>query len=291
MTAPVQLGANRYGKAAVRLVKIDRDTTEHRITEFTVASALAGDLASTHLTGDNSAVLPTDTQKNTVYAFAKEYGVGEPEDFGLLLGRHYVKTQEAIHTATITITQHFWDGLALADGPAPHSFARSGAEVRRTVVTVTEDGAWVRSGLTGLTLLNSTDSEFHGFPVDQYTTLNETDDRILATAVDAWWRHDTVDVPWGASYTAARQALLHAFATTHSLSLQQTLYAIGTQVITDCPSVAEVRLTLPNKHHFLVDLTPFGLENPGEVFVATEEPHGLIEGTILRAGTPSGPTW
>jgi urate oxidase len=289
--AEVELGPNRYGKAAVRLVVIDRESERHGITEFTVASALAGDLTPTHLAGDNSQVLPTDTQKNTVYAFAREHGVGEPEDFGLLLGRHYVATQEAIHTATITVTQHYWDRLELGSGPAPHSFARSGGEVRRTVVTVTRDGAWVRSGLSGLTLLNSTGSEFHGFPVDKYTTLRETSDRILATAVDAWWRHDTTEVSWGKSYPAARQALIEAFATTYSLSLQQTLYAIGTRVIQDCPSVAEVRLALPNKHHFLVDLAPFGLENPGEVFVATEEPHGLIEGTVLRAGTPAGPAW
>lgn len=270
------LGPNQYGKAGVRLVTVDRSEDNHVVTDLTVASALSGDLEGTHLTGDNSAVLATDTQKNTVYALAREFGVGEPEAFALRLGRHFVSSQASIHRARISIEQHRWERFG------PHSFARSGAETRRVLVTVTADSAHVSSGLGDLTVLNTTDSEFHGFPRDAYTTLPETSERMLATSVDAWWDHTTPDVDWGTAYPRARDALLAAFAETYSYSLQQTLYAMGSRVLTECPSVEEVRLALPNKHHNLVDLTPFGLDNPDQVYVAPSEPFGLIEGTVRR---------
>jgi urate oxidase len=253
-----------------------------------VASALSGELEGTHLTGDNSAVLATDTQKNTAYAFAREFGVGEPESFGLRLARHFVQSQEPIHRARLTIEQHKWERI----GDGGHSFVRSGAETRRTRVTVTEDAVQISSGLGDLTVMNTTASEFHGYPKDPYTTLPETTERILATSVDAWWDHDLTQtspesIDWGKAYADAKNSLLTAFAQTYSLSLQQTLFSMGTFLLSNCPSVAEVRLSLPNKHHNLVDLTPFGLDNPNQVYVAPTEPYGLIQGTVRREGAPS----
>ena len=282
------LGPNQYGKAGVRLVTIERNGHRHTITDLTVASALAGDLEGTHFTGDNSAVLTTDAQKNTAYAFAREFGVGEPEDFGLRLARHYVQTQAPIHRARLTIEKHAWERI----GEAPHSFVRSGAETRRARVTVSEDAVQISSGLADLTVLNSTASEFHGYPKDRYTTLPETTERVLATSVDAWWDHDLTatapeSIDWGKAYADARDALLAAFADTYSYSLQQTLFSMGSVLLSRCPSVAEVRLSLPNKHHNLVDLTPFGLDNPHQVYVAPTEPYGLIQGTVRREGAPS----
>src|SRR4051794_4893267 len=178
-----RLGDNQYGKAETRLVRVDRGADRHAITDLNVSVALSGDLAATHLTGDNSGVLPTDTMKNTVYAFAKEHGVGEPEEFALRLGRHFVDTQAPVRAARVSIESYGWDRLG------PHSFQRQGGHIRLATVTVTAEAEQVVSGVTGLTLLNSTASEFHGFPKDRYTTLPETTDRILATAVDARWRH------------------------------------------------------------------------------------------------------
>ena len=280
----ISLGDNRYGKAETRLVRIDRDPTGHRLTDLTVTTTLSGDLAATHLSGDNGNVLPTDTQKNTVYAFARD-GVGEVEDFALRLARHFVDSQPPIGRARVAIEQHGWDRLG------HHSFRRGGSQ-RRTV-TATYDGttAWIVSGITDLVVLNSTGSEFHGYPKDRYTTLPETTDRVLATSVTARWRH-TTEPDWCASYEQAVGDLLGAFADTHSLSLQQTLYAMGRRVLEGQPGLAEIRLTLPNRHHLLVDLAPFGLDNPGEVFVATDRPYGLIEGTVLRDDVPPAePAW
>lgn len=276
----IVLGPNRYGKAEVRLVQVSRDGGTHSLVDLNVSVALSGDLAATHRTGDNSGVLPTDTMKNTVYAFAQEHGVGEPEAFALLLGRHFVSTQPQITDAKITVESYGWERLG------PHSFQRQGSHTRTCVVTVGASGAQVVSGLTGLVLLNTTDSEFHGFPRDRYTTLPETTDRILATAVDARWRHVPDSDDFRGSFAGVLAALTAAFVGTHSFSLQHTLYAMGERVLDSRPEIAEVRLALPNKHHYLVDLAPFGLTNDNEVYLAGDRPYGLIEGTVTRDDAP-----
>ncbi|QGN48046.1 factor-independent urate hydroxylase [Micromonospora sp. WMMD558] len=281
----IALGANQYGKAETRVVRVVRDGPRHELRDLNVSTCLAGDLTATHLTGDNANVLPTDSQKNTVYAFAKRHGIDQIEDFGLLLARHFVTLQPAITRARVDIEEYAWQRLG------PHSFQRAGGEVRTASVTVDGDGTQVVSGLTGLVLLNSTDSEFAGFVQDPYTTLPPTKDRILATAVNAHWRHAgeraAQDADWAESYAGVRAALVGGFVETYSLALQQTLYAMGERVLRECAGIVEVRLSLPNKHHLLVDLAPFGLENPGEVFVATDRPYGLIEGTVLRDDAPA----
>lgn len=273
-----RLGANQYGKAEIRLMKVDRDSPRHVLHDLTVNIALAGDMDAVHTEGDNSTVLPTDTQKNTAYAFAREHGVGQIEDFALLLARHFVETQDAVHRATVTIDEHPWERLG------DHSFARSGRETRTTTVEHDASRTTVRSGLLGLVLLNSTASEFRGYAKDRWTTLPETDDRILCTSVDARWRHEEPQRDWRLSYDAVRHALMAAFADTYSHSLQHTLYAMGARVVATCHGVAEVRLRLPNRHHILVDLSPFDLDNAGEVFHVDDRPYGLIEGSVLADG-------
>ena len=283
----IVLGPNQYGKAETRVVRVDRDGDRHTVHDLNVSVALRGTLESTHLSGDNAPVLPTDSQKNTVYAFAKEHGIGQIEEFGLLLARHFVVSRPTITAARVAIEEYDWTRLG------PHSFSRTGGEIRTAVVTYDGEHASVVSGVTGLVLLNSTDSEFWGYIKDPYTTLPETRDRILATAVTAQWRHGESDgTDWDASYAGVRGALVDAFVDTYSLSLQQTLYRMGERALEQRAEVVEVRLCLPNKHHLLVDLSPFGLENPNEVFVAADRPYGLIEGTVLRDDAPEpGLAW
>jgi urate oxidase len=281
----ITLGPNQYGKAEVRLVTVNRTSEIHHIKDLTVSTSLRGSLERTHLTGDNSDVVATDTQRNTVYAFAKESPVGEIEDFALRLGRHFVDEFGHITGARVMIDEHGWDRITVGGKPHGHSFSLAGNEKRTTAITVQGDRAWVVSGLDDLVVLKSTGSEFHGFPRDKYTTLAETNDRILATAVTARWRYQgsaVLDTDWAKSHHKIRQVMLETFAIKHSLSLQQMLYAMGEAVLRARPEVAEVRLSLPNKHHFLVDLAPFGLPNDNEVFYAADRPYGLIEGTVLR---------
>jgi urate oxidase len=278
----ITLGANQYGKAETRLVTVRREGDVHQLTDLNVSISLRGDMTSSHLTGDNSTVVPTDTQKNTVFAFAREAPVGQIEDFALRLGRHFTGSFEQITSARVLIEQYPWERIAVDGQPHPHAFRRASDEQRTTAATVAGDQAWVVSGLTDLVVLKSTGSEFHGYPKDRYTTLPETTDRVLATAVTARWRYQRPDVDWATTYATVRDALLRAFATTHSLALQQTLYAMGEAVLAEHDEVAEIRLSLPNKHHFVVDLSAFGLTNDNEVFHAADRPYGLIEGTVTR---------
>jgi urate oxidase len=288
----VALGHNQYGKAETRVVRVTRDGDRHELKDLNVGVTLSGDMADVHLTGDNANVVPTDTQKNTVYAFAKEAPVTEIEEFGLRLARHFVDDFETITRARVHLEEYPWARIEVGGTPHDHAFLRAGAE-RRTATVVAEEGrAWVVSGLGDLVVLKSTGSEFTGYITDRYTTLKETTDRILATAVTAQWRHGTLDVDWAKSFADTRQLMLEAFATTHSLSLQQSLYAMATAAITARPEVVEVRMSMPNKHHFVVDLSPFGLANDNEVFHADDRPYGLIEAVVAEEGAPAaGPAW
>ncbi|MFE2417319.1 factor-independent urate hydroxylase [Streptomyces hokutonensis] len=279
------LGQNQYGKAENRVVKITRDGATHHIKDLNVSVSLSGDMDEVHYSGSNANVLPTDTTKNTVYAFAKEHGIESAEQFGIHLARHFVTSQEPIKRARIRIEEYAWERTT-----GGHSFVRKGQETRLTQITYDGRSWEVVSGLKDLTVLNSTDSEFWGYVKDKYTTLPEAYDRILATEVSARWRFnwsdDAQEMPdWETSYERTKQHMLGAFAETYSLSLQQTLYQMGARIIDNREEIDEVRFSLPNKHHFLVDLAPFGLKNDNEVYFAADRPYGLIEATVLRDGS------
>ena len=279
------LGDNQYGKAETHVVRVIKSGARHELKDLNVSVALSGDFAETHLTGDNSKVVPTDTQKNTVFAFAKD-PIGEIEDFGIRLARHFVSEFASVYRARVSIEEFGWERIH------DHAFVRAGLEKRLATVTCTDDGTWVVAGVGDLVVLTSTGSEFHGFVKDRFTTLPETRDRIMATSLLARWRYAGSDIDWRKSFDVVRRLLLDTFATKHSLSLQQTLYAMGEAVLQAHREVAEIRMTMPNRHHFAVDLSPFGMANDNEVFYAADRPYGLIEGTVLRDDAPDpGPAW
>ncbi|UXY30778.1 factor-independent urate hydroxylase [Streptomyces sp. HUAS TT20] len=285
---PTILGQNQYGKAENRVVKITRDGATHHIKDLNVSVSLSGDMDAVHYDGSNAHVLPTDTTKNTVYAFAKEHGIESAEQFGIHLARHFVTSQEPIRRARIRIEEYAWERIEHSKEGA-HSFARKGQETRLAQITYDGSSWEVVSGLKDLVVLNSTDSEFWGYVKDKYTTLPEAYDRILATEVSGRWRFNWTDdereMPdWEESYERTKEHLLRAFAETYSLSLQQTLYQMGSRIIDHRDEIDEVRFSLPNKHHFLVDLEPFGLKNNNEVYFAADRPYGLIEATVVRDG-------
>ena len=140
----------------------------------------------------------------------------------------------------------------------------------------------VEAGVADLVILKSSHSAFAGFPRDEYTTLPETDDRIFATSLTATWQYRDLDVSFDTAWQAVHKALLESFAEHHSASVQHTLHAMGQAVIESVEDVTSIHLVMPNKHHLPVDLARLGLENRNEIFVPTDEPHGLIEGTVTR---------
>jgi urate oxidase len=283
------LGDNRYGKAETRLLRVTRHGDRHEIRELSVDVALEGDFDAVHLEGDNRALLPTDSQKNTVYAFAAAEPPGEIEEFALRLARHFVAAAHAVRRATVQVAEHPWAPIEFSGAQHPHAFRRAGEERREARAVAEAGAAQVDAGLDGLVVLKSAGSEFRGFARDRYTTLEESADRILATAVTARWRFATLDVDWAASFAETRAALLQTFAGHHSLSLQHTLYEMGRGVLELRPEVAEIRLRLPNRHHFDVDVARFGVGGRHEVFQIADRPYGLIEGTVRREDAPPGP--
>ena len=279
------LGPNRYGKAENRVVRIYRDTPRHEIRDLNVSTSLRGDFADAHVTGDQSHVLPTDTQKNTAFAYAKEYGVASPEDYAIALARRLLDATTAASGARVEVEEYPWDRITVGGEGHDHAFLRRGGGIRTTVADVTADGTAVESGVKDLTVLKSTGSEFKGFLRDDYTTLADADDRVLATSLTSTWRYVPGEHDWNALHDDILRRLLEAFATTYSRALQETLYAMGASVLEARPEVVEIDFVAPNKHHHLVDLTPFGVENDGEVFIAADRPYGLIEATVTREDT------
>ncbi|MFH5823614.1 factor-independent urate hydroxylase [Georgenia sp. AZ-5] len=282
----IALGSSQYGKAETRVVRIVRDTPRHEIVDLNVTTALRGDFADAHVVGDQAKVLPTDTQKNTAFAYAKEHGIASVETYGLALARHFVADVEFVTSATVEIEQYGWSRVVVDGAEHDHTWVRSGEEVRTAAVTAElvagEMRTEVHGGLKDLVILKSTGSQFRGFLRDRYTTLPETDDRVLATSLAATWRFGSTDVDWGRAYRGIKAVLLREFATVHSLALQQTLWHMGRAVLEEFDAVTRISLRAPNRHHFLVDLRPFGLDNPGEVFHAADRPYGLIEATVVR---------
>jgi len=295
MNSRIVLGQNQYGKAEVRVVKITRDTERHEIEDLNVTSQLRGDFAAAHLEGDNSHVVATDTQKNTIYAFARE-GIGSPEAFLIRLGEHFTSSFDWVAGGRWEAESYRWDRIQAHGAPHDHSFVRNGQEVRTAVLV--RDGAELHllSGLKDLTVLKSTHSGFAGYPRDRYTTLPETTDRILATEVSARWRYrtgtDFGSLDFNKGYEDIKALLLEGFTEKYSHALQQTLFDMGAKVLEAHREIDEIRFSMPNKHHFLVDLSPFGLDNPNEVFFAADRPYGLIEATVQRDdAVPADAAW
>jgi urate oxidase len=282
-----ELGDNRYGKSRIRLVTVRREGSGHDLRDLTVDVSLEGDFASAHVAGDNAKVVATDTMKNTVYAMAAGGLVGAPETFGLAVARHFGAYPQ-VERATVTTREHDWARIETPAGAAPDAFLRSGRATRLATVSTGRAGTSVEAGIEDLTVLKTTKSAFVGFERDRYTTLRDAEDRIMATRITATWGYEpgTVDdtFDFDAAHDRAVDRLLATFAEHTSPSVQTSIWIMAGAMLDADPAIAWVRMILPNLHHWSVDLAPFGLENRGEVFVATTEPHGLIDATVHRRG-------
>jgi len=278
----IELGPNRYGKAAIRLVRVGRETTPHRLRDLTVAIALEGDFTAAHVDGDNALVVATDTMKNTAYALAADHLTGSIEDFAAVLGRHFLQNEQ-VERSTVNIREHAWRPVDVAGRPAPDAFVRSGEGTRVATVAVGRDATVVEAGIEDLVVMKTTRSAFSGFPRDRYTTLAETEDRLMATKVTAIWSYGSPDIDFDASWTAIHATLLEVFADHDSPSVQTSIWIMAKAMLERHEEIEEVRMVLPNLHHWTVDLERFGIENDRLVYVATTEPHGLIEATVRRS--------
>ena len=282
ISSKASLSRTSYGKSRIRLVQVSRRGDRHEVRDLTVAIAFEGDYDTSYTEGDNRDVLPTDTMKNTVYALAARDGAGEPEAFGAILGRHFLGRNPKLGRVSVDLIDYGWSHIA--DGAREHgqAFVRRGPEVRTARVVTDRKGVAVTAGITDLSIMKTSRSAFADFPRDEFTTLPETRDRLLATALTATWSYSESDVEFGAVFRTVRSSLLDAFARHDSLSVQHTLYAMAEVVLETIDVVNSISLEMPNRHHLPIDLTRFGMENRNEIFVATEEPFGLIKATLSR---------
>jgi urate oxidase len=217
--------------------------------------------------------------RGTVFAFARTQPVVGPEDFGLRLAGHFVATVPAVTSADLHLRATRW---ARIGGDHPTGFIADASAVRTARVRVDANGSHVRGGVDEVRLFKSAASAFADYHTDEYTTLRPTTDRMMATVMTADWGYHAGEVDWDDCAAAVQRILLRTFADHESASVQHTLYAMGEAVLTERPEVSDVHLLLPNVHHLHVDLSPYGLDNPNRVFVATTEPYGVIEATVVR---------
>jgi urate oxidase len=280
---PVRIVQDNYGKSRVRLMKVARSGDTHELQNLTLNIALEGEFKAIHIDGDNSACLPTDTMKNTVYALAGQTDeIEEVEVFGQRLARHFLENNPQVSKVRIEIFEHGWKRMKFNGEPHDHSFVKGSNEKRTANITATRDRVTVESGVEDLIVLKTTRSGFAGFIKDAFTTLPETTDRIFSTSVKATWRYTHPDDASDRIFESIRNVILEVFAGHDSLSVQHTLYAIGEAILSEFTEVAEIAFSLPNIHCLPVDVSKFGVENPNSIFVPTDEPHGLIEARLTR---------
>lgn len=275
---------HQYGKARVRVLKILREGSTHTIKELEVAVALRGDFESSYTAGDNGQVVATDTLKNTVHGLAQEHLGLETERFCQAIARHLLARYSQVREVTVEARERLWDRMIIQGAAHPHSFthAENARPFARIVATAATQQ--LESGIAELLILKSTQSGFAGYPRCDFTTLAETHDRIFATALTATWKWNPGAEPADYAQTNALilAALLEPFALNFSPSVQTTLFQMGSAALAACPELEQIHLAMPNQHCLAVDVGRFGLENRGEVFVPTDEPHGQIEATIGR---------
>ena len=276
------LAQSAYGKSRVRLVQVRRHGDRHDLRDLTIAIQFKGHYDESYKEGDNSAVLPTDTMKNTVYALAAQDPVDDPERFGVALATRFLDRNPRLTRVRIELTEHLWGRLPRGERQHDHAFVRTGPETRTATVQANRRRTFIGAGIADLLILKSANSAFDRFLRDEYTTLPDTRDRILATSLTATWRYRHADIDFTPAWNAVRRTLLEVFAEHRSESVQHTLHAMGQAVLDNVEDVNAIRLVMPNKHHLPVDLSPLGLPNRNEIFVPTDEPHGLIEATLVR---------
>jgi len=281
----IAVAENKYGKSRVRLVQVKRKAGWHDLREWTVEVLLRGDFDSCFLEGDNSKILPTDTIKNTVYSLARNSTAGCMEDFAKELIDFLLGRNPQVSAAEVSISEKAWQHLETAGKPDPTTFVLASGESQTTRVTRTQADAFVvSSGFENLVVMKTSGSAFEGYIQDALTTLPPAKDRLLGTAIGANWRYTRADASFISLRAQVREILLKRFAGHDSKSVQHTLYAMGKAVLKDVAEVEDIELTMPNKHCLLVDLSRFGQENPNEIFVPVDEPHGNIQARLRRQG-------
>jgi urate oxidase len=278
-----RLGENRYGKSRVRLSRITRHGNHHEFNEWTVRVLLHGDFETSFTEADNSKILPTDTMKNTVYTVARDSKSVTLEEFAIELGDYLLNNNPQVSKVSVEVDEKAWERMVVDGKPDDTTFKLGGPELHTAHAVREAGGEWrVSSGIDGLVILKTTKSAFTGYIKDKLTTLKPATDRIFGTQATVKWNYIDSSPSFASARVRIQSALLKEFAAHHSMSVQHTLFDMGKAALAAAPEISSITLTMPNLHHLLADLSPFGQDNPNHIFVPIDEPHGYIEATIER---------
>jgi urate oxidase len=278
----MNLTYHRYGKANVRVLKKLKRDSLHTIKELDVQVLLAGDFESSYSAGDNRLVVATDTMKNTINVLALEKLEEQTERFVSDLAQHFLEKYPHVSEVTIETSERVWQRLKADGKPSPTNFLAPQKYTPTCEVHATRADKRLISGVQDLVILKSAGSAFADFHRDEFTTLPETQDRILATRMASKWTFAIAPADYSQTNEDILDAMLECFVANDSPSVQKTMYDMGLAALNRCPEISDVNLVMPNLHCLLIDLKPFGQTNPNTLFVPTDAPHGLIEATIAR---------
>jgi urate oxidase len=277
----IVLGANSYGKAGNHLFKVVRATDRHEVRDYRVDVALSGEYDAVHTHGDNTGAMATDTMRNTVYAVASQNTFDSPERYGLQLV-DYLLTQPRVTGAKVSVVEQRWDRIVVDGRPHDHAFTKAAGGKHTAVVTGAGEQRAVTAGVDDLHVLKTTNSGWSNFLEGGYRTLKDTDDRILATSITATWDYREPSGDFGTWWDGVNEQIARTFTDHFSPSVQNTIWRMGQAILQRFEQIERVSFTLPNKHHLLYDLAPFGLDNDREIYWVTVEPYGRIQATVER---------
>lgn len=284
-----------YGKAGVKLLYVAQNGPKHIIKELEVETSLTLDSEKDYKYGDNSDIIATDSQKNTVYILAKKFGVENLEKFGILLAQHFIDKYPWVVSARITLSQHPWSRIVDKQGAEhSHAFVSSPKFVRTAEVLMDRSRVpRVASGVRGLTVIKTTQSAFVNFFSDEYRTLPDMEDRIFSTIVTADWKYGNIrGLDFDKAFSTVESTILESFAGPadkgiYSPSVQQTQYLTQKSIFQKIPQVDAIKMSMPNRHYFPVDFSRFPIPEvqgagAGQVMLPVDKPSGMITSTLAR---------
>ncbi|PRP82005.1 uricase-like [Planoprotostelium fungivorum] len=286
-----ELTKQRYGKNNVKFLRVVRDGPKHEVKELRVRILLEGAFEISYTQGDNSTIVATDTQKNTLFALAKLHPIEPLEQWCLQVANDFLARHKHISAVNLKVEEHPWDRIRVSGKEHDHAFEKGSGGIRIVKLRMPRNGTpSLSAGFRDLEILKTTQSGFEGFIRDEYTTLPETRDRVFATKMKCEYTFNRFSrTAFSSIQEKVKEIALSTFAGnieggTYSPSVQQTLYQTAQKVLNTIPEVETISFSLPNVHYYLCDFKNFktNVPNNNEVFHTYDGPSGLIEATVSR---------
>ena len=281
----LRIGASSHGESRLRMLRVVRRGDRHDARNLTVSCKFEGDFADAFVDGRSSGLLPGEALKSLVHTTAREHAGAEIERFGLVLCDRLLTGYPRVTRARVEIAEQPWNRLEVGGKAQGQAFLNGTPERRTTAITSNGKQLAVVSGLEHLTLMRTSGlAPARRKPSDEgdASGLDDGLQRLLVATLSARWTYTSPDVTFGPYRQGVRSAIVETFGCHASRSVQHTLYAIANVVLSSYEEISDVSLTLQELPYRPADMFRAGVENPDELFVAVEEPVGVVEITLER---------